>query len=225
MSCNTKTSLAAVIDAVNAQLNNNYVDRDDPRIDQGVFTEPTIRGGLMLDEAAKLDFCGYVTECGQREPFGKHWVDQPLYSHNTLVSYEDGGEIKFRWQDTDDVVAGTEIGESYTTYEETRSLGLQGYTVIDSFELGATLTQRNQALHDASNNRLYRWAGDLPKVVPASSTPENSGGFGSNAWLEVSDVALRQDLLGVGGASLQIISTKSQKFNKSIVCLLFCGII
>lgn len=68
MSCNTKTSLAAVIDAVNAQLNNNYIDRDDPRINQGVFTEPTIRGGLMLDEAAKLDFCGYVTECGNRSP-------------------------------------------------------------------------------------------------------------------------------------------------------------
>lgn len=201
MSCNTKTSLAAVIDAVNAQLNNNYVDRDDPRIDQGVFTEPTIRGGLMLDEAAKLDFCGYVTECGQREPIGKQWIDRPLYPHNTLVSYEDGGEIKSRWQDIDDVVAGTEMGESYTTYEETRSLGLQGYVVIDSFELGATLTQRNEALRHAADGKLYRWAGDLPKVVPASSTPENSGGFGSNAWLEVSDVAFNQDLLGVGGAS------------------------
>lgn len=194
MSCNTKTSLAAVIDAVNAQLNNNYVDRDDPRIDQGVFTEPTIRGGLMLDEAAKLDFCGYVTECGQREPFGKQWVDRPLYPYNTLVSYEDEGEIKSRWQDIDDVVAGTEIGESYTAYEETRNLGLQGYTIIDSFELGATLTQRNEALRHAVDGKLYRWAGDLPKVVPASSTPTSSGGMGDNAWLEVSDVALRQDL-------------------------------
>lgn len=117
MSCNTKTSLAAVIDAVNAQLNNNYVDRDDPRIDQGVFTEPTIRGGLMLDEAAKLDFCGYVTECGQREPFGKQWVDRPLYPYNMLVSYEDEGEIKSRWQDIDEVVAGTEIGESYSFFD------------------------------------------------------------------------------------------------------------
>lgn len=194
MSCNTKTSLAAVIDAVNAQLNNNYVDRDDPRIDQGVFTEPTIRGGLMLDEAAKLDFCGYVTECGQREPFGKQWVDRPLYPYNTLVSYEDEGEIKSHWQDIDDVVAGTEIGESYTAYEETRNLGLQGYTIIDSFELGATLTQRNEALRHSADGKLYRWAGDLPKVVPASSTPTSSGGMGDNAWLDVSDVTLRQEL-------------------------------
>lgn len=210
MSCNTKTSLAAVIDAVNAQLNNNYVDRDDPRINQGVFTEPTIRGGLMLDEAAKLDFCGYVTECGQREPFGKQWVDRPLYPNNTLVSYEDGGEIKSRWQDTDDVVAGTEIGESYTTYEETRSLGLQGYTIIDSFELGATIIQRNQALRHAATGKLYRWAGDLPKIVPADSTPVNSGGVDTNAWLEVSDTALRQEIL-TGGLLTDTLVTMTKK--------------
>ena len=202
MSCNTKTSLAAVIDAVNAQLNNNYVDRDDPRINQGVFTEPTIRGGLMLDEAAKLDFCGYVTECGQREPFGKQWVDRPLYPYNTLVSYDDGGEIKSRWQDIDDVVAGTEIGESYIAYEETRNLGLQGYTIIDSFELGATLTQRNQALRHTATGKLYRWAGDLPKTIPASSTPANSGGIGENAWLDVSDTTLRQQLSALEGVEL-----------------------
>ena len=106
MSCNTKTSLAAVIDAVNAQLNNNYIDRDDPRINQGVFTEPTIRGGLMLDEAAKLDFCGYVTECGQQEPFGKLWLDRPLNPDNMLVSYDDAGEIKPKWQSIEDTVAG-----------------------------------------------------------------------------------------------------------------------
>lgn len=107
MSCNTKTSLAAVIDAVNAQLNNNYVDRDDPRIDQGVFTEPTIRGGLMLDEAAKLDFCGYVDECGLQAPFGKQWVDRPLYPDDMLVSYDEGGEIKAKWQGIEEVIAAS----------------------------------------------------------------------------------------------------------------------
>lgn len=217
MSCNTKTSLAAVIDAVNAQLNNNYVDRDDPRIDQGVFTEPTIRGGLMLDEAAKLDFCGYVTECGQREPFGKQWVDRPLYPYNTLVSYEDGGEIKSRWQGIDDVVAGTEIGESYTTYEETRSLGLQGYTIIDSFELGATITQRNQALRHAATGKLYRWAGGLPKNIPADSTPTSTGGLGANAWLEVSDTALRQEIL-TGGLLTDTLVTVTADGEGAVAC-------
>lgn len=69
-----------------------------------------------------------------------------------------------------------------------------GFITLDSFEDGATITQRNQALRHAADGKLYRWAGDLPKVVPASSTPTSSGGMGDNAWLEVSDVTLRQDL-------------------------------
>lgn len=69
-----------------------------------------------------------------------------------------------------------------------------GFVTIDSFELGATITQRNQALRHAADGKLYRWAGDLPKVVPANSTPTSSGGMGDNAWLEVSDTALRQEL-------------------------------
>lgn len=69
-----------------------------------------------------------------------------------------------------------------------------GFITIDSFELGATITQRNQALRHTATGKLYRWAGDLPKIVPASSTPVSTGGFGDNAWLEVSDVTLRQDL-------------------------------
>lgn len=97
MSCNTSLSLSTVVDAVNAQLNNNYVDRDDPRINQGVFTEPTIRGGLMLDEAAKLDFCGYVQSCGLQAPFGKQWVDRPVQPDHLLISYESAGEVKTRW--------------------------------------------------------------------------------------------------------------------------------
>lgn len=68
------------------------------------------------------------------------------------------------------------------------------YSVIDSFELGATITQRNQALRHTADGKLYRWAGDLPKAVPSNSTPTSSGGMGDNAWLEVSGVALWQDL-------------------------------
>lgn len=69
-----------------------------------------------------------------------------------------------------------------------------GFVTIDSFELGATITQRNQALRHAVDGRLYRWSGNLPKVVSTNSTPTSSGGMGDNAWLEVSDVTLRQEL-------------------------------
>lgn len=76
-----------------------------------------------------------------------------------------------------------------------------GFIIVDSFGVGATLTQRNQALRDAADGRLYRWAGDLPKVVPESSTPASAGGTGANAWMEVSDVTLAQKLSISGGAS------------------------
>ncbi|MGP4715263.1 hypothetical protein ACTXGL_01310 [Psychrobacter sp. T6-6] len=77
-----------------------------------------------------------------------------------------------------------------------------GFVIIDSFELGATITQRNQALRKASDGKLYKWLGDLPKTVPANSSPEATGGFTANGWREVSDVALRQDLASPTGIGL-----------------------
>ena len=75
-----------------------------------------------------------------------------------------------------------------------QSILSSGFVTIDSFEVGATITQRNQALRHTATGNLYRWAGDLPKVVPANSTPTNSGGISNNSWLEVSDATLRQDV-------------------------------
>lgn len=76
-----------------------------------------------------------------------------------------------------------------------------GFVQVGTFAAGATLANRNDVIQ-ASDGKLYRWGGSLPKTVAASSTPENSGGFGSNAWLEVSDASLAQKLAGVGGASI-----------------------
>lgn len=71
-----------------------------------------------------------------------------------------------------------------------------GYEIVDSFESGATIEKRNQVLRSSATGKLYKWGGDLPKVVELGATPETSGGYGDLAWLEVSDAALRQDLLG-----------------------------
>lgn len=77
-----------------------------------------------------------------------------------------------------------------------------GFVTVDSFEIGATITQRNQALRHTATGKLYRWGGSLPKVVAASSTPTSSGGTSANAWIEVSDAALRQQLSTTNGAEL-----------------------
>lgn len=78
---------------------------------------------------------------------------------------------------------------------------------IDSFQNGATLSLPNEVLRDESTGQYYRWAGDLPKIVPAGSTPQSSGGIGLNKWLSASDGVLRSQLGGnlgfgyVGGST------------------------
>lgn len=58
-----------------------------------------------------------------------------------------------------------------------------GYYVVFSFSIGGTLTARNQLVID-SDGMLYRWGGELPKVVSASSTPEP---INSDAWVLMID--------------------------------------
>lgn len=97
MSCNNPIPLQTVADQVAALLSANYVDRDDPRISQGVFTEPSIRGVFILDPSAKLTFCELVQECAVIPPYGKTWVDRPIYPERILASYTEDGETKHKW--------------------------------------------------------------------------------------------------------------------------------
>ncbi|TNV03575.1 hypothetical protein FH869_07945 [Providencia rettgeri] len=71
-----------------------------------------------------------------------------------------------------------------------------GYITIDSFQQGADLpnnelTQRNHILRDETTGEYYRWDGDLPKQVPAGSTPQSTGGIGEGAWVGVGDASAR----------------------------------
>lgn len=85
-----------------------------------------------------------------------------------------------------------------------------GFIPLDSFEQGATITAPNQALRLESSGDYYRWAGDLPKLVAEGSTPQSSGGVGVNAWVMVTDQAIRSllssssgtDYIGSGASSL-----------------------
>ncbi|MFZ4831549.1 hypothetical protein [Rouxiella sp. Mn2063] len=69
-----------------------------------------------------------------------------------------------------------------------------GYITIDSFQIGAQITLPNQALRDTTTGEYYRWDGQIPKIVPPNSTPENSGGIGIGKWLSVGDATLRGNL-------------------------------
>lgn len=79
-----------------------------------------------------------------------------------------------------------------------------GYITVDSFQQGAQLpnneiTQRNQILRDETTGEYYRWDGELPKSVPAGSTPESAGGIGKGAWIDIGGANLRTDLKADNG--------------------------
>ncbi|MEM7874843.1 GDSL-type esterase/lipase family protein, partial [Morganella morganii] len=75
-----------------------------------------------------------------------------------------------------------------------------GYIPMDSFQQGAEITKRNEILRDETTGEYYRWDGDLPKTVPAGSTPESAGGVGMGAWVSVGDASLRTFLSTTSGA-------------------------
>jgi|GEM_PF-3091600 len=99
------------------------------------------------------------------------------------------------------------FGNEHYTVEGIRWLAQQaiaafGYITMDSFEDGNTLTLPNQVLRLKATGEYYRWDGAFPKVVPSGSTPENTGGIGTGAWLSVGDATLRGDLSKNTGATM-----------------------
>lgn len=87
-----------------------------------------------------------------------------------------------------------------------RSLAEAGLTLVNgSFEDGATVNDKTDAVWYVAGGRAYIWNGSIPlggKVVAPGSTPETSGGIGSNAWESVSGSSLRESLSATDGASI-----------------------
>lgn len=81
-------------------------------------------------------------------------------------------------------------------YESNQAMSNYGYITQKSFEMGSTLNTPNTVLQWESNGEFYRWDGDWsqPKVVPAGSTPDSTGGIGEGKWVGVGDASLRRDL-------------------------------
>ena len=66
------------------------------------------------------------------------------------------------------------------------------YYRAGTFDAGYTLTNNRQTL--AYGNIEYSWSGAFPKVVAAGATPATSGGIGAGAWVDRTDVTLRDEV-------------------------------
>ncbi|MGP6135253.1 tail fiber/spike domain-containing protein [Enterobacter chuandaensis] len=71
-----------------------------------------------------------------------------------------------------------------------------------SFAVGGSLETRTDFIWDESTKSWYYWSGNLPKSVPAASSPESTGGVSLGAWQSVGDSRLRDDLAKEDGLRL-----------------------
>lgn len=65
-------------------------------------------------------------------------------------------------------------------------------TLPGSFSTGVAVTTKNELV--TFTDGKYRWDGELPKIVPADSTPATTGGVSPSAWMPVGAVAFRKEL-------------------------------
>lgn len=199
--------LAADINSLQYYLDymSSYAQRSYETYDEMVANAVNLPSGVSAFVTNDLD----ATKNGIYTYNGTSFVKGDYQPENAAKDYVEeklGGlqvfDGKVRAQDVSTTDGSTQEVKNAEFVQRQAAYPFEGsYSVIDSFELGATITQRNEALRHAATGQLYRWAGDLPKVVPTNSTPSDSGGIGTNSWLEVSDTALRQELLGLGGAA------------------------
>ncbi|MGL5397970.1 MAG: hypothetical protein ACRDBQ_22270 [Shewanella sp.] len=69
-----------------------------------------------------------------------------------------------------------------------------GFTRVGTFKAGATLTNTRQTLlwdvADGGDGQEYGWSGTFPKIVPANSAPDITGGISVGAWISRFDPEL-----------------------------------
>ncbi len=137
---------------------------------------------------------------------------------NLPVPSESPIDLKFNAGKIDEYV--TSMGWTYTdrfgvkhyTIEGVNYLAQQvmnafGYVPLTgvTFTTGATLNNPNEVLFNTADNNYYKWTGSFaggPKVVPANSTPESTGGIGPGKWLSVGDAVLRGQVSAKDGFKL-----------------------
>ncbi|MFT0663618.1 hypothetical protein RVM25_06650 [Enterobacter hormaechei subsp. xiangfangensis] len=150
---------------------------------------------------------------------------------NLPVPSESYRDLKFNAGKIDEFVTSLvntyidRFGNEHYTIEGLRWLAQQaiaqyGWIPVGTFQNGATLTLPNQIIKDTTDGEYYRWDGVLPKVVPAGSTPETSGGLGSGSWLSIGDAVIRSILSSAGFVAFFSGNTKEEQFRNAV---LFCN--
>ncbi|ENQ9603018.1 TPA: hypothetical protein ACSRV8_004317 [Enterobacter hormaechei subsp. steigerwaltii] len=127
---------------------------------------------------------------------------------NLPVPSESPRDLKFNAGKIDEFV--TSMGWTYTdrfgnqhytvegiNYLSQQAMAAFGYVILTgkTFTTGATINKPNEVLLNTADGEYYKWTGSFlsgPKVVPANSTPESTGGIGPGAWLSVGDTTARQ---------------------------------
>lgn len=105
--------------------------------------------------------------------------------------------------DKDAAYASSISAQNSANIAESAAESVSG-ALVGNFDDGVTLQSKNQAIIqfiDGYANQ-FLWSGSFPKVVPAGSTPESTGGVGLGAWVSVGDASLRADLAEPTGAGL-----------------------
>lgn len=81
-----------------------------------------------------------------------------------------------------------------------RSLAEAGLTLVaGSFEEGATVNSKTDAIWYIAGGQCYTWGVAETKTVPVKSTPTSMGGVGPGKWLSVGDGLLRSALASTTG--------------------------
>lgn len=146
---------------------------------------------------------------------------------NKPIPSEDPRDLKFNAGKIDEVVTSdahyytdrfgvrrwTIAGFQYTAEEAIRNYG---YITMDSFEDGAALTLPNQVLRYEATGEYYRFDGELPKTVPAGSTPETAGGVGLGAWVSVGDASLRSNLASHNPPGASLVALPNGTVNDTV---------
>ncbi len=81
-----------------------------------------------------------------------------------------------------------------------RQLSDAGFSLVDgSFEQGAEVGTPLDAVWYMAEGQCYIWGGDLPKTVPAKSTPQSTGGISNSAWKSLQSQTTLTALAKVNG--------------------------